>query len=103
MHRDAILESSALPGVLISWGQMPERVRLKLAKSLRFRHAGVSQPVARNRRFRLVRSRYGCRKLPSISIPPGGVAQGEVGPYVCETLDQSADVGVAVQRRRGQP
>src|SRR5262249_39402699 len=68
-----------------------------------FRHAGVSQSVARNRRFRLVRSRYGCRKLPSISIPPGGVVQGEVGPYVCKTLDQSADVGVAVQRRRGQP
>ena len=85
---------------------MPERVRLKLAKSLHFRHIGVSQPVARNRRPRPIRSRYGCRKWPSfvsISMPPGGVAQGEVGPYVCETLDQGADVGVAVQRRRGQP
>jgi hypothetical protein len=36
-----------------------------------------------------------CCLTPALWL--GGATQGQPGPYVCETLDQRIDVGIAVQ------
>jgi hypothetical protein len=39
-----------------------------------------------------------CCLMPALWL--GGATQGQPGSYVCETLDQRIDVGIAVQGRR---